>query len=292
MCASHVHPLHEGKFAMNALFSGKPVTKAALYLFSASLGLGAAGHAMAQTAQFSSEADSIMGTVTKTDFLTGIMQTTTINPVDQSTTNVSGSNNQSALSAEQTINGIMVYNLTGIDNSTDAAYTASTDDGDGNATLGTSDLLQGLVSLKSISTPLDCKTDSNVQGQIDCSSQQVISGLAINGIMVAPGTYPAGATFSVMGTIKDANCLLDGALGQETFSGTLILQPSSIMGDGTKQGKISLMGMNLSGTATCGVLGIPLFQTAYNLNVAGPDNIIFSPYSLSVAFISAVSALQ
>ncbi|MFC3651204.1 hypothetical protein ACFONN_06595 [Dyella humi] len=255
---------------MNALFSGKPATKAALYLFSVSLGLGAAGHAMAQTAQFSSESDSIMGTVTKTDAITGIMQTTTINPVDQSTTSVSGSNNQSALSAEQTINGIMVYNLTGIDNSTNDADTASTDDGNGNATLGISNLLQGLVSWNSSSTPLSCNVDGIMQSQIDCSSQQVISGLAINGIMVAPGTYPSGAIFAVMGTIKDPNCLLDGALGEETFSGTLTLQPSSIMGDGTKQGKVSLRGMNLSGTATCSVLGIPLFQTAYNLNVAGP----------------------
>lgn len=272
MCASHVHPLNEGKFAMNALFSGKPATKAALYLFCASLDLGAAGHAMAQTAQFSSEADSIMGTVTKTDAITGIMQTTTINPVDQSTTSVSGSNNQSALSAEQTINGIMVYNLTGIDNSTNDADTASTDDGNGNATLGTSNLLEGLVSLRSISTPLNCKTDSNVQGQIDCSSQQVISGLAINGIMVAPGTYPSGATFPVVGTIKDPNCLL----GQETFSGMLRLQPSSIMGYGTTQGEINLTGINLSGTATCRLLGqaLPEFQTSYNLNVAGPYDLI------------------
>ena len=258
---------------MNALFSGKPATKAALYLFSVSLGLGVTGHAMAQTAQFSSEADSIMGTVTKTDAITGIMQTTTINPVDQSNTSVSGSNNQSALSAEKTINGIMVYNLTGIDNSTNDADTASIDDGDGNATLGTSNLLQGLVSWSSSSTPLNCKTDSNVPGQIDCSSQQVIHGLSINGIMVALGPYPSGATFPVSGPISDPNCLLDGALGQETFSGTLILQPSSIMGDGTTQVEVSLMGMNLSGTATCSLLGIPLFQTAYNLNVAGPAGI-------------------
>lgn len=253
MCASHVHPLHEGKFAMNALFSGKPATKAALYLFSVSIGLGATGHAMAQTAQFSSEADSISGSVMKTNLLTGITQTTTIEPVDQSTTSVSGSNNQSAPSAEQTIDGITVYKFSDINNSTDAAYTANTDDGDGNATLGTGNLLQGIVSWTSISTLLKCKTDSNVQGQIDCSSQQEISGLAINGIKVPPGTYPAGATFPVSGTINDPNCLLDGIPGQETFSGELILQPSTITGYGTTQGNAHLTGVYLNGTATCSV---------------------------------------
>lgn len=265
---------------MNALFSGKPAIKAAFYLFSASLGLGAAGHAMAQTAKFYSEADSIMGTVTKTDAITGIMQTTTINPVAQSNTSVSGSNNQSALSAEQTINGIMVYKLTGIDNSTNDADTANTDDGDGNVTLGTSSVLQGLVSWNSSSTPLNCNVDSIMQSQIDCSSQQVISGLAINGNMVAPGTYPAGATFSVSGTIKDPNCLLGGIIGQEIFNGELILQPSTTTGDGTAQGKVDLTGMNLSGTATCSVLGqVALsFQTRYELYISGSYE-SFDPYA-------------
>ena len=261
---------------MNALFNGKPATKVALYLLSASLGLGATGHAIAQTEQFTSEAGSISGTVMKTDLLTGIMQTTTINPVDQSITSVSGSNNQSALSAEQTINGIMVYNFSGIDNSTDAADTASTDDGDGNVTLGPSNLLQGLVSWNSSSIPLSCKTDSNVPGQIDCSTQQVISGLAINGIMMARGTYPAGTAFPVSGTINDPNCLLDGILGQETFSGELTLQQSTITGYGTTQGEIGLTGIYLNGVATCSVLDsvIPLFRTTYELKTsvltAGP----------------------
>lgn len=87
-------------------------------------------------------------------------------------------------------------------------------------------------------------------------------------VPIATATYPAGASFPVLGTIADPQCLA----GTETFSGTLISQESQITGQGTKEVSVKLIGMRLLGDATCKTLFlIPLFVTHYDLAVAGPE---------------------
>lgn len=69
-----------------------------------------------------------------------------IAPVDQSTTSTSGSNDSSAPTASQTINGVQVYNLSSVDDSTSDSQTASADFGQGEAKTGAATVLTGLVT--------------------------------------------------------------------------------------------------------------------------------------------------
>ena len=235
-------------------------------LVSVALGLGQ--NSSAQTAQVSSEADAVSGTVTKT--VLGLLpQTVTIAPVDQSNTLTSGSNDVPAASASQTVLGVEVYNLGTVDDSTSASYTATLDGGVGTASTAAGSLLGGLVTWKSNIEPLNCAIDPTVAGQIDCSSIQTTYGMTINGVAVPPGSYPSGASFPVNGNITDAQC----GLGAETFSGSLITQESQVTGIGTAAVSIKQIGMHLLGDATCRTLGlVPLYITHYDIEVAGPED--------------------
>ena len=232
-----------------------------------SVAVGLSRSANAQTAQFSTEADAVSGTVTKS-ILGLIDETVTIAPVDQSSTVTSGDNNVHAASDSQTVLGVEVYNLGTVDDSTSASYTATLDDGVGTASTAAGSLLGGLVTWQSNIEPLNCTIDTTVAGQIDCSSIQTTYGLTINGVAVAPGTYPSGASFAVTGTLADAEC----GLGVETFSGSLITQEPQITGDGTDDVTLKIVGLHLLGEATCRTLGlIPLFSTSYDIALAGPS---------------------
>lgn len=232
-----------------------------------SVAVGLSRSANAQTAQFSTEADAVSGTVTKS-ILGLIDETVTIAPVDQSSTVTSGDNNVHAASDSQTVLGVEVYNLGTVDDSTSASYTATLDGGLGTASTAAGSLLGGLVTWQSNIDPLNCTIDPTVAGQIDCSSIQTTYGLTINGVAVAPGTYPSGASFAVTGTLADAEC----GLGVETFSGSLITQEPQITGDGTDDVTLKIVGLHLLGEATCRTLGlIPLFSTSYDIALAGPS---------------------
>jgi len=218
--------------------------------------LGAGTIAQAQTAQVSTEADAISGTVTKTAL--GIFpDTITIAAVDPAPS-PSGSSNTQAASASQNILGVEVYNFSNIwDITNDTAADATTGDGS---------LLGGLVTWTSINNPMGCVPDGENASQIDCSSTEGFHALTINGVAVLTGTYPAGSSFPVNGTINDPQCLL----GTETFSGTLTIQDSQITGQGTNTLSYNLTGLHLAGLATCRTLNlVPLYITSYDLKVAG-----------------------
>jgi len=232
-----------------------------------SVAVGLSRSANAQTAQFSTEANAVSGTVTKS-ILGLVDETVTIVPVDQSNTVTSGDNNVHAASDSQTVLGVEVYNLGTVDDSTSASYTATLDGGLGTASTAVGSLLGGLVTWQSNIDPLNCAIDPTVAGQIDCSSIQTTYGLTINGVAVAPGTYPSGASFAVTGTLIDAEC----GLGVETFSGSLITQEPQITGVGTDDVTLKIVGLHLLGEATCRTLGlIPIFSTSYDIALAGPS---------------------
>lgn len=244
----------------------KCVTRtSALVLVAISLSLGVAAQTAAQTLQFTTEADTVTGTVTKT--IAGeLPQSTTIAPIDPSTTQGSGSNSQTAPNASVTIYGVEVYNFTTISNSTDAANSSGSDDGDADAQTGATSLLGGLITWYSNDDPFACVADPNISNFVDCQSTEVTHALTINGVGLALGTYPGGAEFPVAGTINDSQCLL----GTETFSGSLIAQESSYSND-TEPSYINLTGMHLVGDATCKTLdAVTLFVTHYDLSIAGP----------------------
>lgn len=233
-----------------------------------SVALSLGQNASAQTTQFSSEADAVSGTVTKT--VLGLLpQTVTIAPVDQSNTATSGSNDVPAATAAQTILGVAVYNLGTVDDSTSASYTATLDGGVDSASTAAGSLLGGLVTWQSNFDPLSCSIDPTLEGQIDCSSVQTTYGLTIDGVAVPPGNYPSGASFPVTGDLTDAQC----GLGTETFSGSLFTQESQVTGIGTAAVTIKQIGLHLVGNATCRTLNlIPLYITHYDIEVAGSES--------------------
>jgi len=223
--------------------------------------------AAAQTDHFSSEADSVSGTVTKT--LVGVLPSTvTIAAVDQSNTVDSGSNDDSAASASQNVFGVDVYNFTNVNDSTSDSDAPGTDGGTADAATSNGSLLNGLVTWTSNDDPLACRPDSSNPEQIDCTSVGTTQRLAIAGVAVPPATYPAGSSFPVAGALNDPTCLQ----GTETFSGTLVLQESQVTGLGTNHVAIKLTGLHLVGDATCKSLSlVTLFTTHYDLAVAGPE---------------------
>ncbi|KVT76148.1 hypothetical protein WT25_24415 [Burkholderia territorii] len=219
-------------------------------------------HAQAQTVAFSSGADAISGTVTKKVLSNCpvLTSTTTIAPVDQSTTSTSGSDDTPEAKASQTIYGVEVYNLSGVDDSTSASNTAAAEFGKAEAKTTKASLLQGLVTWTANDDPLTCAYSSQ---KANCTSTQTTSGLAINGAMVPADTYPAGTSFDVAGTINDPQCL-----GKSTFKGTLAAQ-SSTQQTTASGGSLEVTGLRLTGQATCIVAGlVPFSTTDYDLKVS------------------------
>ena len=218
--------------------------------------------------QFSSEADAISGSVTKTTL--GLLQqpTVTIAPVDQSTTVTLGYNDVPANSAVQNVFGVEVYNLSTIEDITLASDTGAQDSGQATANTGPGSLLGGLISWTSNSVPLFCFPDAHISGQVDCQDFAKTQALIINGVTITPGTFPAGVSFPVTGPINDSQCFF----GAETFSGTLVAQETQFTGDGTTAPSIKLIGLHLVGDATCSTqetIALTLFRTHYDLAIGG-----------------------
>lgn len=262
---------------MNAILDSRRATKAALLVL---LGFGLSGTAAAQTsppAQFDSEADAISGSVQRQTLL-GI-QRELISAQLQAIADIQASQQQEIQTLVQEEFGVRAYNFDPITDSATASDTMANDSGSGSVTTNAGSLVNGLVTWTSLANTLSCQPDSTVQGQVDCASQQTIAGLKVNGVAVNLGTYPAGETIPVTGTLTDPECLLDGVLGTETFQGQLQFQESETTGDGTNQASVTENGLYLTGIATCSVIGqlLPLFQTTYNLKVAGPKEIVQAP---------------
>lgn len=197
-------------------------------------------------------------------------------------------------SAYQAIHGVTVYNFSNVNNYAISADCPS-DDGDiglGNSSTDSGSLLQGLVTWTGHSIDLKCipAPEGDDGGKVGCDSVEMTNGLAVNGIALPVGTYPAGTSFPVTGKIKDSGC----TFGTETFSGSLTLQDSSVLGSGTENLTLLTSGMHLTGHATCASPGLgTIFTTQYDLKVGG--NIIKSKLDYgtsSGSFKMSVGSLQ
>ena len=235
-----------------------------LGLLGGSLGLHA------QSAQFSSEADAISGNVTKCllTILPILCQTTTVGPVDQSLTSVSGANSNNAPSASQDGFGINLYTVTNVADTTRDADTPANDSGSAEAATGTGSLLNELVTWTASDVAVTCTPDPSMAGQVDCSGSPTMSNLTLGGTRVPPGTYPPGTQFPVTGTISDPGCLL----GLETFSGVWTVLPSTQSGQGTREVTWTVNNGELTGTATCKTAAlVTLFTDQVDLKMGGPS---------------------
>jgi len=113
-------------------------------------------------------------------------------------------------------------------------------------------------------TPRALLNNMEVMGVDGAKTQALI----INGVTIAPGTFPAGVSFPVTGPINDPQCFF----GAETFSGTLVAQETQFTGDGTTAPSIKLTGLHLVGDATCSTqetIALTLFRTHYDLAIGG-----------------------
>lgn len=227
---------------------------------------------VAQTAQFSSEADAISGTVTHS-VLGPLPTIVNIAPVDQSNTDTTGSHDVSGASVSQTLFGVEVYNFENVDDFTKDDETASADDGFGEAKTGKGSLLGGLITWTGNDNSLTCSPDPiNPTTQVDCTSTAVARDLTINGVAIPHGNYSSGSTFPVNGQIVGDGSSCPSGVGVESFTGYLVIQESTITQNLTT-GTISLTvnGMHLLGNSTCVINGAQLLSTNFwDIRVAGP----------------------
>ena len=197
-------------------------------------------------------------------------------------------------SAYQAIHGVKVYNFSNVNN-----YTLSTDcPSDGgdfglsNSSTDAGSLLQGLVTWTGHNIDINCipAPEGDDGGKVGCVSVEMTNGLSVNGVAVPVGTYPAGTSFPVTGKIKDAGC----TFGTETFTGSLTLQDSSVVGSGTDNLAIFASGMRLTGQAMCTTPGLgTIFTTQYDLKVGGSINKVKLDYGTSSgSFKMSVGSLQ
>ncbi|WP_155629554.1 hypothetical protein [Burkholderia territorii] len=224
----------------------------------------ASTHAQAQTVNFDAGANAVSGTVKKCllNVLPILCTTTTIAPVDQSTTNTSGANDMPVPNVSQTIYGVEIYNFSNVDDSTNASNTVSSDYARSTAKTDGGRLLQGLVKWTLTNWWSDFVSSIAGGGG---NSTGTVNQLTINGERVPAGTYSAGSIFDVSGTITDRECLL----GTEKFTGKLTALTSMRQAN-TSSSSLDLTGWRLTGQASCITAGLlTQFTTEYDLKVAG-----------------------
>lgn len=142
-CAAETsYDQNKKKIMQSTMKSSTGMYAVTLAMATMALTLALTRNATAQTDQFSSEADAISGTVTKT--LVGLLPSTvTIAPVDQSNTTNSGSNDDSAASASQIVFGVTFYDFNGVNDSTSDSDSPGTDGGTADAATTNGSLLGG-----------------------------------------------------------------------------------------------------------------------------------------------------
>ena len=215
---------------------------------------------------FTAEADAISGT-----YQCPGRSTQTISPVDQSITTVDGSSDVPASSATLSACGQEIYRFFNIDDRTDASDSPTADFGEGVATTGVGELLGGIVRWTASSDDLRCDDvgDFADHSDVACTDDTTITGLAIGGSPVTPGSYAPGTEFR----ITDLQILSSSCLGVEEFTGTLTLLEAVTTGNDTNAAETDVTTLHLRGSSRC--VGVPLGVTQYDLKVGGPRDRYF-----------------
>ncbi|GGA13740.1 hypothetical protein [Dyella caseinilytica] len=180
----------------------------------------------------------------------------TINSVDTSTTDVSGSSDATGSNQSATACGLPLYSIASADDTTNAADTTTQDDGDGSSTLSQVSLLGGVVSYTSKSESDSCQADAT--GQPTCTGAVTIQGLTFAGQPIT-GTFTQPTTFQTTDLQVDVGSSCTGAA---LFTGQLTIGDYSIQQDGDT-GTLDFAAIHLVGTLTCA--GLPLTSVTVDL---------------------------
>lgn len=184
---------------------------------------------------------------------------TAISPVDASTTNTTGSNDNQASNLSGSACGLPLYTITSSDSATSASDTTSLDDGDGTSTIRQMSLLGGVLTYQSKAETSGC---SSTTTSATCSGNAQFTNLVFAGQTIT-GTYYQPTTFQA----TNVSVTVPGTCtGVALFTGTLTLAATSQSQQGNK-GTVSLTPLALNGTLTC--IGLPLTS----MTVALKDNL-------------------
>lgn len=184
---------------------------------------------------------------------------TAIAPVDASTTNTTGSNDNQASNLSGQACGLPLYTITSTDSATTASDVTSQDDGDGTSTIQQMSLLGGVLTYKSKTESGGCNSSGT---SVACSGNAQFGNLVFGGQTIT-GTYSQPTTFQV----TNVSVTVPGTCtGVALFTGTLTLAGTSRSQQGNK-GTVSLTPLALNGTLTC--IGLPLTS----VTVALKDNL-------------------
>ena len=184
--------------------------------------------------------------------------TTSISPVDASTTDGSGGNQNNASNLSASACGLPLYSIGTASDATDATDTATSDDDDGSSNTQHVSLVGGVVTYDT-KTETDACTVTDSAGDVACSNTTTINNLRFAGKLLT-GTFTQAATFQAV----DLQVQVPGACtGIALFSGTLTVASGLTQGQGTNHITQTETPVGLQGTLTC--VGLPLTSMTVNM---------------------------
>jgi hypothetical protein len=167
----------------------------------------------------------------------------TIAPVDASTTDVTGSNDNKASNLSSTACGLPLYSIGYVDDSSSAQDTSSQDEGDGNSTEQNVSLLGGVVTYTAKTETGGCV---DVGQTVNCQDTTTISNLYFAGQHIV-GNFTQPRTFNA----TSLSVQVPGyCLGAALFTGSLTVAGSSASANGNAEA-VSMAPLALEGTLTC-----------------------------------------
>jgi hypothetical protein len=171
---------------------------------------------------------------------------TSIGPVDVSTTNVSGSDDQQASNlTAQACGGLPLYSITFADDSTSASDVVGQDDAIGGSNIQGFNLLGGLVTFDK---KIESDTCAVVSGTtVGCQGTATIQGLHFAGQPIT-GNFLSPTTFNAI------NVQIQGVCPEiALFSGSLTIGATTVQHSGSIA-TVEMIPVGLKGTVICGLL--------------------------------------
>ncbi len=184
-----------------------------------------------------------------------------ISPVDESTTDVNGTNDAVGSSLGGSACGLPLYAIGSADDATDASDTSSLDDGEGKSTLQSVSLLGGILTFDSKAEDDTCTATGIINNatQVTCQGVSSIQNLHFAGQHIT-GTYSQPTSFQA----TNLSIQLPGyCTGAALFNGTLTVANASSQQQANGEDDVQVAPIALKGTLAC--IGLPLASMQVSL---------------------------